>query len=145
MLIPDLVPWLSAQIDEDERVAKAATPGPWATDDPWLSDVVGSLVDRRRVADCSVGMGYRDGSLGDAAHIACHDPLRVLAEVEAKRRLVEAIVNLKRGKTVRTFRTATGGPGTWNSRDHEDQRPALLRLLALPYADRPGYREEWRP
>jgi hypothetical protein len=20
-----------------------------------------------------------------------------------------------------------------------------LRLLALPYADRPGYREEWRP
>ncbi|MGW9031671.1 DUF6221 family protein [Streptomyces sp. NPDC055722] len=21
----------------------------------------------------------------------------------------------------------------------------LLRMLALPYADRPGYRDEWRP
>lgn len=31
---------------------------------------------------------------------------------------------------------------------HADPTPApcsTLRLLALPYSDRPGYREEWRP
>lgn len=27
----------------------------------------------------------------------------------------------------------------------ERESMALLRLLALPFADRPGYREEWRP
>lgn len=25
----DLVRWLGAQLDEDERIARAATPGPW--------------------------------------------------------------------------------------------------------------------
>jgi hypothetical protein len=29
--------------------------------------------------------------------------------------------------------------------ERRPQVPRWLRLLALPYADRPGYREEWRP
>jgi len=58
-------------------------------------------------------------SLGwEASHIARHDPARVLAECEAKRLLIERV----------------GNPD-W----------AGFRILALPYADHPGYRPEWLP
>lgn len=50
---------------------------------------------------------------------------RVLAECEAKRRIVEH---------------CEPDPLTKSPGDEY-----VLRLLALPYADRPGYREEWRP
>ena len=49
-----------------------------------------------------------------------------LAECEAKRRIVESYV-------------AEFGPGDWLV-DHD-----VLRLLALPYADHPDYRQKWRP
>lgn len=51
---------------------------------------------------------------------------RVLAECEAKRRIVES------ARSSRTFRC-------------EDWADEVLRLLALPYADHPDYRDEWRP
>jgi len=52
--------------------------------------------------------------------------LRVLAECAAKRAIVERYVYL-------------AGHG-----DSGDAR-WVLAALALPYADRPGYRAEWRP
>lgn len=58
-------------------VAANAMPGPWAPEDPMLSDVV--CGDRGFVADCSVGEGYRRGSLDDARHIAAWSPDRALA------------------------------------------------------------------
>lgn len=64
-----------------------------------------------------------------AAHIARFDPARVLAECEAKRRVVTAIAR-------------------WlDAHPDEDHVPAgddALCWLALPYADHPDYREEWR-
>jgi hypothetical protein len=71
-----------------------------------------------------------------ALHIARFaDPARVLREIDAKRR----IVNLH----ARTHHqcVAEDGPTQWHAKDP----CATLRLLALPYVDRPGYREEWRP
>lgn len=65
-----------------------------------------------------------------AEHIALHDPARVLREVEAKRRLIGAHPELDRCTAC-----AAGESG----------RCPNLRLLALPYSDRPGYREEWKP
>jgi hypothetical protein len=65
-----------------------------------------------------------------ARHIAEHDPARVLREVEAKRQIVDLCADM-----------------LW----HDDRGPdyvsnGTLWLLALPYADRPGYRgEEWKP
>jgi hypothetical protein len=62
------------------------------------------------------------------AHIARHDPARVLAEVVAKRRILDLFtppVSEWGSETLRLY--------------------GLAQLLALPYADRPGYREEWRP
>jgi hypothetical protein len=56
-----------------------------------------------------------------------YDPARVLAECEAKRRIVQEYDWAYR---------QTSGDGLW----------IALRLLALPYADHPDYREEeWKP
>ena len=77
-------------------------------------------------------------------HAARHDPARVLREVDAKRQLLKA--------------HAASAFGTWVG-DDSDKTPACRRcgdlttafpchtvkLLALPYADCPDYREEWRP
>ena len=136
----DLITWLHQQFDDDERVA-LETPEEsrsWthrsfvdysAPDLPqddhtlWFGDrVVGEV-------------GFGDGEIlpDEAEHIARHDPARVLAEVDAKRRLLQQFE--LRGNSVRaTVQPSTGG--VWDD---------LLRMLALPYADRPGYREDWRP
>ena len=53
---------------------------------------------------------------------------RVLAECEAKRRIVAALDYAERN----------GEPGVW----HAWWQAA--ELLALPYADHPDYRKEWR-
>ena len=54
----------------------------------------------------------------------CGGPARVLAEVDAKRRMIDDV---------------------WGGPDHDDMWTHHLRLLALPYADRPDYRDTWRP
>ncbi|HEY9415006.1 MAG TPA: DUF6221 family protein [Pseudonocardia sp.] len=55
-------------------------------------------------------------------------PARVLAEVDAKRRILDAYDQTEFGDLTR--------------------RSALeeaITAFAVPYADRPGYRDEWRP
>lgn len=64
-------------------------------------------------------------------HIARHDPARVLAEVGAKRRIVE----LHEGEHNCTTYIAA-----------EDNNPCkTLEILAVVYDDHPDYRDEWRP
>ena len=53
-------------------------------------------------------------------------PRRVLAECEAKRRLVRELVDYMEGDYA-----------PWNER--------FLKLLALLFADHPDYRQEWKP
>jgi hypothetical protein len=70
-----------------------------------------------------------------AGHIARWDPARVLAEVEAKRRILdlhEPIHGLD-VKGVATCRTCHAVPPCQH-----------VRLLAQPYDARDGWREEWR-
>ncbi|MFD8805596.1 DUF6221 family protein [Streptomyces sp. NPDC059597] len=140
----DLVEWLRAQLDEDERIARAASE---YTEAEWRLDEDGETVlwwpPEPRVADKEREKGLpvvSDRWRGQtiyaraAPHVAAHDPARVLREIDAKRRiLAEHWLNgwvcdtCDNGEVGQTFPCAT------------------LRLLALPYADRPGYREEWRP
>lgn len=118
----DLVQWLRAQLDEDERTARAADEGPWQ----------GKHLGRHDQA--AVDTGARGGLIqldgpraaANGTHIVVHDPARVLREIDAKRRIVDRYAWL---------------------RDHGDTGGTawVLPLLALPYADRPGYREAWRP
>jgi hypothetical protein len=58
-------------------------------------------------------------------------PSRVLAEVEAKRRIVEEADRY-------SPELEYGDNGEWAFE-------VTLRLLALPYADHPDYDEAWRP
>jgi len=70
----------------------------------------------------------------------CDGPARVLAECEAKRRIVE-----RHGGT--NWGAAPGDPYPMMCDECQDALwPCpTLRLLALPYADHPDYDEEWRP
>lgn len=71
---------------------------------------------------------------GAAAHIACFDPARVLAECEAKRRIVHEFT----GESPHANYDDCGDECVGNALHW------VLRVLAQPYADHPDYREEWR-
>ncbi|MET9909649.1 DUF6221 family protein [Streptomyces sp. NPDC006476] len=130
----DLVEWLRAQLDEDERIARAAGGTWWAP-----PDLAGQVHD-------SGGVNIEAKLRSFATHIAEHDPARVLREIDAKRRIIEehkpavpkARPNRERGCLACT--TAQEWDATAN-----EANCLTLRLLASPYKDRPGYREEWRP
>jgi hypothetical protein len=64
-------------------------------------------------------------------------PARVLVECEAKRRIVENVT--------RCIQDAEDGPGSECLRYTAQIVTPTLYALALPYADHPDYREEWRP
>lgn len=122
----DLIGFLRARLAEDEATAHGATDGPWKA---WKKNGLHGLGDLiHAVATPGEMVGSRativTASWLDATHIARHHPARVLAEVEAKRRIVDE---------------------TWGGPDHQDMWDHHVRLLALPYADHPDYREEWRP
>lgn len=135
----DLITWLKAAMDDDERVARACAevyPPPWdVSDRGHTAEVKADEPDFRRVAELQQDPAI-DGWLSERLdHIARWDPARVLADIDSKRRIVaEYIKAVDRRKQHREDLAAAG---------------ALLALLvavkaiALPYADRPGYREEW--
>jgi hypothetical protein len=132
----ELVTWLRAQLDEDERVARAAG-GKWGNGLPATihpNPTVFRTVTR--------GAGVVCGSIlsEDAEHIARHDPARVLREVAAKRAVVELLAHDAPHSVV------TGQAQREDFRDGWQfaVRDALC-LLALPYASHPGYRPEWAP
>jgi len=120
-----VVTWLRAQLDEDERVARFTDGQSWIADgdEVRIRDDDGDLV---------VGCIRR---WSHAEHIARHDPARVLAEVDAKRRILDH-------HPLSEWRVDPPACATCNDMEHPCH---TLKLLALPYADRPGYREEWRP
>lgn len=79
----------------------------------------------------------------ELVHEGNGDPARLLREIEAKRQ----IVRLHRPVTKRSTGSGGGTVEDCAVCDHfPAQYPCLtIRLLTLPYVDRPGYREEWRP
>lgn len=108
-----LTDFLLARIAEDEAAAQAASlhgDTTWTQTDPLRKE--GQVESVRSVVT------YDDGSpnADQAAHIARHDPARVLAECEAKRRIV--------------------GTGEFATQP--------MKILAAVYADHADYRDEWR-
>ena len=75
---------------------------------------------------------------------------RVLAECEAKRRII-ALHQPSGGPNYRgtecCARCTAGGeyPADDGYTDEQNWPCPTLRALALPYAEHPDYREEWRP
>lgn len=140
----DLVQWLRAQLADDEAhahkdlwAADKATPGRWRAR-------YGSNLDHSWVETESTPVLRLDAAEheADALIVARFQPDTVrrragerLREIDAKRQLLDkyaevAINDVNEVEYAHGYANALG---------------EAVRLLALPYAARPGYREEWRP
>jgi hypothetical protein len=161
----DLVQFLRTRYDEETAAARAAmnVVGPVLGSGQWrytesLGDEGGRYwsVTTTAPKDTTptvelVGSGMSGGGVHEEAvarHIVWHDPARVLAEVEAKRKLI-----------------ARGGPFCTSDCDEPGNEPMdpdtnwttplehhldcaaynAARELAVVYANHPNYDEAWRP
>ena len=100
-----LTEFLLARIAEDRRTATEAQ---WAMQNQW----------------------YPAEPDADDRHVARWSPVRVMAECEAKRRIVERLLFVQEGDTTEH---------AW----HEQGLFEAVGFLALPYADHPDYQQEW--
>lgn len=130
----DLVRWLGEQLDAQEARVRALPGGPWRwekLDDPVADELAGPDGMVLVSGDADGYSSWIDRHEAFDAYLPDIDPARVLREIDAKRRIVGDLAKVIGGEYI------------------DDGEPVLaehvLRLLALPYADRPGYREEWRP
>jgi len=128
-----LVEFLTAAIAEDEAVAQRLLQDlrSQIEDEGHSADDRGPITESRMLG-ADIGAKYRGQSrwnnVARGQYVArLADPARVLAECESKRRIVE---------TARREEYFSGGRSGLGR--------SLLLALALPYADRPGFREEWR-
>ncbi|GGW15787.1 hypothetical protein GCM10018980_51560 [Streptomyces capoamus] len=140
----EFVEWLRSQLSEDERIARAAG-GRWRElSGNWVAAAEG---------DHRVAMVL---AAGERAHIVAHDPARVLREIDAKRQILglynsaveeRATLRARMREVIDSDRDEFGRLHNEETRLIETARTLtpVVRLLALPYADRPGYREDWRP
>lgn len=154
----DLVEWLTTILDEDERAARAVKPlgSVGLMDGKSYPDTFGHSRDSRASED---GYPKTLSDAGAQAHFERHEPSAVLADVAAKR----AIIALHDGSHSCTeLITGTysddwpefmpwGKPGDhWQHPSNEhmpdsDSPCPTLCALASAYADRDGYRKDWRP
>lgn len=152
-----LVEFLLARISEDEAAAREAIdparPGErWSWEVPddagdpdtprWLRTVeefptssgVGPL------PSFPLGSEFRAEPARGMAHIARHDPARVLAECEAKRSIVELHLPTESFRWCITCTDIDVAPPN----NVEAYPCRSLRALALPYAGHEDYDEAWR-
>ena len=123
---PNLDEFLLARIAEDKRIAvDAAAP---RGREAWDAD------------ELAPGLAEPE-----AEHVARHDPARVLAECSAKRQIVLACRDAR--PETKFLGTRPPGMADFPTAAHGQHQLAAvtLALLALPYADHPHYRPEWRP
>ncbi len=116
-----LVQFLRARLDEDEQVARQATGG-------WWNAIVGETADRVVPADAqTMGEGaagkQRFAAAFDAEHIARHDPVRVLREIEAWRAVLDFIETPEGSYYLSSLINPLAR--VWE--DHEDFNPVWLR------------------
>lgn len=118
----ELIAFLRAQLDKRERAARYVLSDYAEHEASWDVPSTGVV----QLGDDLVPTG--DGPL--AEFIADNDPEFVLADVAAKRRILELYEAADPGFVGHLLRNCLDVP---------------LRLLALPYAGQPGYDESWRP
>ena len=120
-----VIEFLSAQLDQEEALARAATSGPWE------AGAVGQagLHVVRPAGSCEwvsqVTRRDRAEQAADASHIARHDPTRALREVQAKRAIL-----------AKAQAAASDAAMAWDF---------ILGQLAAVYADHPDFQGDWLP
>lgn len=139
----DLVQWLRDQLAHDEAharkdlwAAEKATEGRWRArygvnlDHSWIeteSTPVVRLDGARHEADALLVARFQPETVRKRAEAK-------LADIEAKRRILYLAEQLPK---------VTASTDMFDN--NRDAWAEVLKRLALPYADRPGFREEWRP
>jgi hypothetical protein len=142
-----LTEFLLARIAEDEETAErtGGSRKRWEKESyPGHRESVGYRMrfpGPSHIRDWSHEPGPGSGYFAVTEHCERFDPARVLAECEAKRRIVE--------EHARVWVNPLHAPDPAMQRYmHKGRTNGLyfaLQALALPYADHPDYREEWRP
>jgi hypothetical protein len=139
MATHDLAAWLLERIGEDERRARGLRGPTWsiAASPPraWGDDEV----DTELLAGGKPIARFNDeyGGYLNALHVEHWDPARALAECEAKRSIIWA----RHG----ALAIAEVSPLDPRAQGVMAAFDLALRRMALVYANRSGYREEWRP
>lgn len=132
----DLIAFIRQQLAEDERVARAAANHGATWRDGSGKTLIYPSDEARHPGPIIIGP-YGDLEAEHTDHIVRWDPARVLAEVEAKRRILDEYE----------------GYASDDDPDHEHAQFAanaalalegVIKLLAQPYAGHSGFREEWR-
>lgn len=116
-----LTDFLLARIQEDDEAARSIASAP-----PVYEHFGDTAIEA--AANLAVSEGAWDETGAFLQRFA--DPARVLAELEAKRRIVEAVT------TGPMAVVGAGEPSPWSLK--------MLGILALPYSDHPDYQQEWR-
>jgi hypothetical protein len=129
--VDELVAFVRRCLDEDERVAQAASGFPWEA-------TISLSGDQGDVQGVTSAFEDYCCSAEDATHIARWDPARVLAEVEAKRRILDDYDIL-----VSAIRRVDDVEGNRLLYARREARESDIRWLAQPYAGQDGWREEW--
>ncbi|MDG4791993.1 DUF6221 family protein [Micromonospora sp. WMMD1102] len=145
----EILSFIRARLDEDEQAAMRAA-GTFGGDAVWRRNTLADpdypadhvLVIFQRVIPAGLpGDDEAPLRVDELDHIAGHDPARVLAEVNAKRRILER----HPGATATDECPGCSAwlDGTWRT------PPGTLCPeqvdMALPYAGHADYRPEWRP
>ena len=133
-----LVAFLTARLDEDQAVAREAAglAECWVAEEPAIGVV---LVDGEPLIEGHI--------TGLTAHIARHDPARVLREVRAGRKLIAAYED--RLSWVHDYSDPGSDyedPGGLKLKWEEGATAALLaaiQLRAAIYSEHQDYRQEW--
>ncbi|WP_097982818.1 DUF6221 family protein [Streptomyces sp. f150] len=142
-----LVAFLKARLDDDERTAQAATPGPWCDSGGYVTDIDEDGHSRVQVTDFGTQDEDSEGSgpqgQADSAHIARHDPARTLREVEAAR----AVIGLYEEAGNRMDRAMNDSDTVAYQEARVEQRTLRKVLLheAAVHEAHPDYLPEWQP
>lgn len=129
----DLLTFGRAQLDKDERMARATT-GPWK----YHHETGGVVLPTARHVPDLAEIVSTPREPSDARHMVRWDSARVLREVEAKRQLLNAHYDYQ-GVCPRCFDSSN------KSLQREKWPCEAVRLCVLPYADHPDYDKGWRP
>lgn len=133
----DILAFVKARLDEDQKIAEAATAGPWTAAYDY-----GDYKIEPNVA----GSGYEYGGVyesQDADHIALHDPSRVLREAAAKRRVLERHKPVPGEEHIICDIDSFVGHDDTEGRYGDPYPCADVRALASIYSDHPDYNPSW--
>lgn len=143
----DLVEFLRARLARDEQIARACSGIPWKAAPSGTIQTDTTHTEPTHTEPIHADTAHTDGGVAGfvasaeneayAEHIARHNPSRTLAEVAARRQIID---DYEKQAWI-----MDQGHRTPELESAQAARETVLRCLALPYASHPAYRDDWRP